>query len=235
MNGGHASSPKKRSSVDSIGEAVFYLSHMPMKSYWSKPIKQTFDNLAPYMCFGYKFLFVNRDILSPLLKAVVCRINPIMNSLFRTTFAFTQLKGSDATNVIPNTASAVVNVRVNMGQSTEEVIKYIKKVVGKNIEVTVMERAFEPVAMESVENKTYKNIVDTVDEVFGYVCTPYPFIAASDAKYYNKISDSVFRFGPLEMEADDQNRIHSKDERCKVSSLVRGTQFFYRFIEKTCY
>ncbi len=234
-NGGHASSPKKRSSVDEISEAVFYLSHMPMKAYLSKPIKSTFKTMVPYMNFPFRLMFANMDILAPLLKLVLPKLSPITNSLMRTTFAFTQLKGSDAPNIIPVTASAIVNVRINVGQTSEDVKKYMQKIVGKNIEISVHGRAFEPSGNGNANNPVYKEIARAVEEVFGYISTPYPFIAASDAKYYKKICDNVYRFGPLDMEQEDQNRIHSRDERCGVESLAHGTQFFYRFIENTCY
>lgn len=234
-DGGHASSPKRRSSVDAVCEAVYYLSHMPMKAYWSKPAKETIKTLSPYMPFAFKFLFVNRDILSPILKFAMCKVSPLTNSLMRTTFAFTELKGSDAANIIPNKASAVVNVRINLGQSVAEVKKYMQKVAGKDVKVEEIGRTFEPVISGDSKNAWYKEIERAIDEVFGYVTAPYPFIAASDAKYYNKISKNVFRFGPLEMEEDDQSRIHSKDERCKIDSLTHGAQFFARFIENTCY
>ena len=234
-DGGHASSPKRRSSVDAVCEAVYYLSHMPMRAYWSKPAKETIKTLSPYMPFVFKFLFVNRDILSPILKCAMCKVSPLTNSLMRTTFAFTELKGSDAPNVIPNKASAVVNVRINLGQSVAEVKKYMQKVAGKDVKVEEIGRTFEPVISGDSKNAWYKEIERAIDEVFGYVTAPYPFIAASDAKYYNKISKNVFRFGPLEMEEDDQSRIHSKDERCKIDSLTHGAQFFARFIENTCY
>lgn len=235
IDGGHASSPKKRGSVDSVCEAIYFLSKLPMKAYWSKPLKETIKQLAPHLPFLFKLVFVNRDILSPILKWAFCKVSPTTNSLMRTTFAFTQMKGSDAANVIPNKATAVVNVRINMGQSVDKVQKYMQKVVGKNIKVEPIGRTFEPVVSGDSDNKWYKEITGAIDDVFGYVTAPYPFIAASDAKYYNKLSSNVFRVGPLEMEGDDQSRIHSKDERCKISGLVRGAQFFARFIEKTCY
>lgn len=235
-DGGHASSPKKKSSVDAISEAIYDLSHLPMKSYWSKPIKTTIKALAPYMKFPYKLLFVNRDILSPLLRFVLGKVHPITNSIIRTTFAFTQMEGSSAPNVIPKTASAVVNVRINIGQTQKEVKDYIQKVVGKDIEVTELNPGFDPTPVSVTEGDAYDKLLKTVAEVFkGYAPAPYPFIAASDAKHYYKICDKVYRFGPIEVCMDDQNRIHALNERCNIKSAVQGAQFFARLIENTCY
>ena len=235
-DGGHASSPKKRSSVDAIAEAVYDLSHMPMKSYWSKPIKETFRTLAPFMKFPYKLLFVNSDVLGPLLRWLLSKVNPVTNSIVRTTFAFTQLQGSSAPNVIPVTSKAVVNVRINIGQTQKEVKEYIQKVVGKEITVTELNPGFDPTPVSETKGEIYEIILKSVAEVFdGYIPAPYPFIAASDAKHYYKICDKVYRFGPIEMGVDDQNRIHADNERCNIASAVKGAQFFARLIENTCY
>ena len=235
-DGGHASSPKKRSSVDAIAQAVFDLSHLPMRSYWSKPIKETFKGLAPHMKFIYKLLFANADVLGPLLRLVLSKVNPITNSIVRTTFAFTQLQGAPAPNVIPREASAVVNVRINIGQTQQEVKEYIQKVVGKEITVTELNPGFDPTPVSSIEGEAYQLLLKSISEVFkGYIPAPYPFIAASDAKHYYKVCDRVYRFGPIEMCIDDQNRIHSNNERCNVQAATQGAQFFARLIENTCY
>ncbi len=235
-DGGHASSPKKRSSVDAISEAIYDLSHLPMRAYWSKPLKLTMKALAPYMKFPYRLLFANRDILGPLLKFVLGKVNPITNSIIRTTFAFTQMQGSSAPNVIPKTSSAVVNVRINIGQTQEEVKNYIKKVVGKDIEVTELNPGFDPTPVSLTDGFAYDVMLKSIGEVFsGYAIAPYPFIAASDAKHYYKVCDHVYRFGPLEMCLDDQNRIHADNERCNIKSAVKGAEFFARLIENSCW
>lgn len=234
-DGGHASAPQKRSSVDAIAEAILDLKHIPMKSYWSKPVKETFKTLAPYMNPLYKFLFVNADILSPLLKAVLTLVNPITNSILRTTFAFTQMEGASAPNVIPTKATAVVNCRINIGQTQKEVKEHIQKVVGKNIEVTELNPGFDPSPVSRTDTEVYKVLVKSITQVFDkFIPAPYPFIAATDAKYYYKVSDNVYRFTPFLVSMDDQHRIHALNERCDIGGLVKATQFFACFIQNTC-
>lgn len=234
-DGGHASAPLKHSAVDTIAEAILDLTHIPMKSYWSKPVKETFKTLAPYMNPLYKFLFVNCDILSPLLKKVLTMVNPITNSILRTTFAFTQMEGASAPNVIPTKATAVVNCRINIGQTQEEVKKHIQAVVGKDIEVTELNPGFDPSPVSRTDTEIYNVLVKSITQVFDkFIPAPYPFIAATDAKYYYKVSDNVYRFTPFLMTMDDQHRIHALNERCEIDGLKLATQFFACFIQNTC-
>lgn len=235
-DGGHASSPDKSGAVGALAKAICRLSRRPMKAYWSEPLKATLRYLTPHMRFPYRFLFANRDILGPLLKAILCKAGPTTNSVMRTTFAFTQIAGSDAPNVIPSEASAVVNVRINIGCTKEEVGKYIQKRVGKDIEVRELNVGFDPSPQSSVESGAYKALTRTISEVFGdYIPVPYPFIAAADAKYYHKISDCVYRFCPLEMREEDRCRIHGVNEKCSIESCRGAARFFAGFIENTCY
>jgi carboxypeptidase PM20D1 len=187
------------------------------------------------MKFLYKFLFVNRDILSPLLKWALGIANPVTDSLLKTTFAPTQLKGADAPNVLPPEATATINCRINIGESSEKVLNHIKKVVGKNIEVSVLPGKNEPSPVSDIISDAYKTLTKTINEVFeDFLPAPYPFIAATDAKFYYNVSNNVYRFTPFLMSEDDRTRIHAINERQEINGLVKATQFFARFIENSC-
>ena len=235
-DGGHASAPKRKSSVDEIAEAVYDLAHSPMKRTFSKPLKEMFKTLAPYMNPLYRFFVVNIDILRCVMKPALGLINPLLNSTMRTTFAFTQLKGSDAPNVIPVKASAVVNVRINIGENREKVLKHMKKVVGKNIEVTELENTFDPSPVSLTNTETFATLVRSIEEVYeDFVVAPYPFIAATDSKWYYPVSNGVYRFTPFVYGLEDQKRIHGLNERCEIKGLSTAVVFYRRLIDNLCY
>ena len=235
-DGGHASSPRRKSAVTEVAQAVFDLSHLPMKTEINKPIRRMFKNVAPYMKYPYRVLFANGDIFSPLLRFALSRVNPVTNAAVRTTFGFTQLQGADAPNVIPPKATAVVNVRINIGHTQEEVKKYIQKAVGKNITVTELNPGYDPTPVSNMDSEAYRQLEKTIVEIFGDIpVTPYPFIAATDAKHYVKLSENIYRFGPIDMVPDDQKLVHAPNERVNIKSATRGAQFFKRFMERTCF
>lgn len=236
-DGGHGSSPKKISSVDMIAKAITKLNKHPMKAYRSIPIRITFKTLAPYMKPLYKFLFINSDILAPLLKPVLTRINPLTNSILRTTIAFTMMNGATAANVIPVKSSAVMNVRINPGQTNADVLHHIKKVLGKDYIVEEYNMCFEPTRISPSDgDKIYETIKESIKDIYhGVIVSSYPFIGATDSKHYGKLSDHIYRFTPFEVDETDQKRIHGLNERCHIDRLYLAHQFFRRLIEKTCY
>lgn len=234
-DGGHASAPKRKSSVDEIAEAVYDLAHTPMKRTFSKPIKEMFKTLAPYMNPVFRFFVVNLDILGCIMKPILGLINPLLNSTMRTTFAFTQLKGSDAPNVIPVQASAVVNVRINIGENREKVLKHMRKVVGKNIVVSELENTFDPSPVSLTNTETFATLVRSIEESYkDFVVAPFPFIAATDSKWYYAVSNGVYRFTPFVYGPEDQKRIHGLNERCDVDGLATAVSFYRRLLENLC-
>jgi carboxypeptidase PM20D1 len=232
--GGHASAPGKKTAMGELSKALIKLEKNPMPAKWTETSKAMFDALAPHMNPLFKFFFTNRRILSPLLRWLMTIITPITNSLFRTTFAPTMCEGSGASNVLPPSASAIVNVRIITGETAEEVKAYMQKVVGKDIKVEIIS-ANDPTPVSSVNTDTYKILEKTLMESFDdMIPAPFLFIAATDARYYTDVCKNVYRMTPFMYTEDDQARIHAINERCNIDDLAKAVQFFVRFIENIC-
>ncbi len=235
-DGGHSSAPDRRTSVGMLSEAMYKIEKHKRKPYWTKPTKDMFKTMAPHMNFGFKFALVNRDILSPILKAVLCLVSPFTNGLMRTTLAPTQTKGAHTPNTLAPVATGTINSRINTGETVEEVKAYIQKIAGKNVKISMLEGSIDPSPVSDINTKAFKDLQQTIGEVFGgYIAAPYPFIAASDAKHYYNLTNCVYRFTPFEKTIEDGARIHGINERQSVESLLLGTRFFLRLYENTCF
>ena len=234
-DGGHASAPTKRTAVGLLAEAIADVEFSKRRPHWTKPTVEMFRALAPYMNFGFKLALVNRDILSPILKPVLCAVSPFTNCLMRTTLAPTQAEGASTPNTLPPVAKGTINARINTGETVEEVREYIQRVVGKHVKIGILEGSIDPSPVSDTGSKAYAALSRTIKEVFdGYIVAPYPFIAASDAKHYDNLTDNVYRFTPFEKTVEDANRIHGVNERQNIEMLVQGTRFFLRLYENTC-
>lgn len=238
-SGGHASNPKPPTAVGVLADAVHKIETHPMKTHWTRLSKEMFKALSPYCKPVFKFVFTNRDILSPLVKWVLTIAAPMTNALVRTTFAPTMLWGSDARNVIPKEVRCNINYRMLTGETADDVKAYLEKLLKKyvkkgQLEVRLLEYS-NPSPEADVHCEAYANIEKSITETFeDIVVAPYPFIAASDARFYNPLTDNVFRFGPFINSLDDQSRIHGINERLHVDQLEKATQFFIRCLQNTC-
>lgn len=233
--GGHASTPTRRTSVGIMSQAIYEIENNPRRTRWTLPVKQMVHSLAPYMRFSYKFIFVNRDILSIPLRWLLSIVSPFTNSIVRTTMAATQTAGAHTPNTLPTKAYANINCRLNTGETAEQMRAYIADVVGKKVKVSLEHGYHDPSPVSDINSTAYATLTRTISEVFeGFVVAPYPFIAASDAKYYYNLTNNVYRFTPFEKTEEDANRIHAENERQSIEALERGTLFFIRLYENAC-
>lgn len=230
-SGGHASNPKPPTAVGVLSEAVAKVESHPMKTTWTNMTKETFKALSPYCKGAFKFVLTNRDVFAPLVKFIFTKAAPMTNALVRTTFAPTMLWGSDARNVIPKEARANINYRMITGETADDVKAYLEKLLGKNVEVNLLSYS-NPSPEADVHCTAYERLRDTICNTFDdIVVAPYMFIAASDARFYNPLTDNVFRFGPFINSLDDQSRIHGINERLHVDQLEKATQFFVQCLD----
>ena len=242
-SGGHASNPNPPTADGVLANAICKIEKNPMKTRWTALTKETFKELSPY-CGGsalgriFKFALTNRDVMSPLVKFIFTLAAPMTNALVRTTFAPTMLWGSDARNVIPKEAKVNINYRMITGEKAEDVKANLEKLLKKDmkkgrVEVKLLNYS-NPSAEADVHCTAYENIRKSILETFDdIVVAPYMFIAASDARFYNPLTDNVFRFGPFINSLDDQARIHGINERLHVDQLEKATAFFIRCLDNT--
>ncbi len=233
--GGHASTPTSRTAVGMLAEAVYKVEKKKMPLRWSAPVKDMVKALAPHMNPVFKYMFVNRDVFSPLLLKILSIANPMTNGLIRTTLAPTQAEGASAPNVLPPKATANINCRINIGETYEDAKNHIQKVAGDKLKITMLGGAANPSPVSDITSEAYGTLSKTIYEVFdGFITAPYPFIAASDAKHYYNLTNNVYRFTPFEKTEEDANRIHAIDERQNIDELANGTEFFLRLYENSC-
>jgi carboxypeptidase PM20D1 len=230
VNGGHASTPPKKTALGMISEAVLDIQNTPMRPFLSRPTRKMFDTLAPHMGFLFRFLFINRWITEPLIKFIF-KFNNITNSTVRTTLAPTQAKGAAAPNVLPCVATANINCRINTGQTIADATKHIKAVVGSKIKVEVEHGFMEASPIANINTSGYAALEQTIKQTFGAVPAPFMFNAASDATHYYNVSDNVYRFTPFEITQDDGKRIHAINERQSIAQLKKGVEFYIRLYE----
>lgn len=234
VDGGHASTPTKNTAVAQLSKAIYKLNKSPIKPSFNASTIELFEKLSPYMKTPFKFLFTNRKILSPLILKILTIASPLTNALLRTTFAPTQINGSLAPNVLPKEATGIINVRINIGETYNDVLEHIKKVVGKNIEVNLVSEPFNPTVCSVTNCKAYEILTKTIKETYeNFIPAPYPFIAATDAKHYYNLSKNVYRFTPFKMSNSDRTRIHALNERIGIDNLKCGVEFFINLLENS--
>ena len=74
-----------------------------------------------------RLLLGNIWLFEPLLKALMPVVSPFGEAVMATTCCFTQMKGSDAPNVIPKEPYLIANLRCSFHQNCEQTMRVLKK------------------------------------------------------------------------------------------------------------
>lgn len=233
-NGGHASAPKKNSPLVRLGKFMVDVEkNYPFRSEFSPTVEEMFRRMAPNMDFGMKLVFANMWLFKPLLVRLLPAISSAGAAMIRTTIAFTEAKGSDGLNVLPQTAYVTGNMRFIQHQPTDESIARISQIAKKyDIETEVI-YADKPCPVVDYKGNAFKLIEDTAKEIYtGIGIAPYCMTGGTDAKYYTKICDNCMRFAPIYINAQQYGSVHALNENINQGALPKAVDFYKTIIKK---
>jgi carboxypeptidase PM20D1 len=232
-SGGHASTPPKNTPVTLLSKAVVKLNKSKVfKLKMTTPVKALFKALAPHSTsLPIKILFANLWLFLPVVKLIAKLSGGEFLSMFKTTQAFTLSSGSDAINVLPAEATIGINYRLRPGESSDQVIEKIKKVIrNKSIEVEVLSRS------EATKSSLIDDQFDLIEKAIhqtwpDVLVAPYLMVATTDSRHYHEICDHVYKFSPMDVSKSDLKKIHGIDEDISIENIVSGVNFYLNLIE----
>ncbi len=152
----------------------------------------------------------------------------VTNSLFHTTIVPTILKAGVKDNVIPSSATAIVNSRNMVFDPEESVMAFMKKQINDDrVKITPFKANTNPSPMTAANGPAFKKVEEIIYKVMPEVIpVPYVLMGGTDSKHFTKVSDGVLRFNP----SIDAKGYHGIDERLPVSDFNRMIFFFQLLI-----
>jgi len=233
-SGGHASMPPRHTAAGLVAKAVAMSETKQFPARITATLSRFMHDLAPYAPFFHRMLFRNLFITTPLVKAVFST-SPLTNALIRTTAAATMLSGSEKENVLPDKASAVLNVRVLPGSDVASTMARLESMVGKagaRAEFAHYGHADEPAPESPVEHEGYINIKACIQNVFPEAgVVPFMFMAGTDTKHYTDIAEALYRFMPAIQSPEDLAQVHGINERISLENVRRCCLFYEELLK----
>ncbi len=229
--GGHASSPPPQTIVGELAEAVCRVDAAPAPFTLTPPVEQMLDTLGRHASFPIRLALANLKVFRPALDIACQLAGGELNALMRTTCAATQMKGSDANNVLPARASVGFNLRVINGESCAEAAERVREAVDDpDISVRCVYAA-EPSKFSETGGESWERLTGAIKRTWPKaIVSPYLMLAASDSRHYDRISDNVYRFCPLELSKEERGTIHGVNERIPTWKAVKCAEFYVRLI-----
>ena len=233
-NGGHASTPSKRSPIARLSAFVCAIErHNPMKARMEPELIAMFERLAPYAPFGLRMLMGNLWLYRPLMELAGPSLGPVVAAMMRTTIAFTQSSGSMGANVLPQEATITVNMRYIPHQDKGESLALMRKLAKRyDLEVEDLggDPSFPPVNMQS---DAFRGFEETIRQVFpGLPVIPYVMTGGTDASYYQRICDACMRFSPIVYGEEAMDSMHGLNEYVETVALPGAVDFYKALIRR---
>ena len=222
---GHGSMMNDENAITSLTEAVAKIGRYQWPQRYTKTVKILFSKIA--QATGKKY---DETDLRPLLLEIGPTARMIGATLQNTANP-TMLEAGYKANVIPGSASAVIDGRFLPGYE-DELNKTIKEIIGPDISVETISRdiALE-IDFEGDLVEAMCNAITTFDPEG--IPVPYLMSGGTDNKALSELGIVGYGFSPLQLPADldFMALFHGVDERVPISGLEFGVKVLENFLE----
>lgn len=231
--GGHSSVPPPLTAVGRVSRAITKLTPGTFRARAPRAIPRMLGIFAPRSTGPGKLLYRTLSAWPWLNARVFAALGGEAAAMVRTTIAPTRLAGGTANNVLPPQASAIVNLRLALGETVEGAVRRIRRRI-RDREMLVEVIEGNDASPESPsDGPQFALIVDSVRQSHPQaVSVPYVTMAATDSRHFHRFCPATYRFAPLMMNASQRASIHGVDERVEIAELERGERFHRTLIER---
>lgn len=261
--GGHSSIPPPHTGIGILAEVITALEGHPYES-WFAPENPFLDLLQCGATHADEFPHKLKKLLPDVgsgsrekkdkLAHEAAKMGPEVKYLFTTSSAVDIIGGGVKVNALPERVYAIVNHRINVGESLRDVEAHVSKVAGKvakkhNLTLHAFDGEEEegsvalssgpktlepaPVTPTDVDRTTaYSVLAGTTRGLYeGVVVAPGIMTGNTDTRYYWDVSENIFRFAPgYDPDFDLWKGIHTVDENVSVKGHVTTVQWYSAFI-----
>ena len=231
MEGGHSSMPSKETPIGILSSAIAKLERNKFRARICEPVKLFLDNVGPEMPFFSKIAFANQWLFSGLVISKY-EASQSGSATVRTTTAPTIFNSGVKDNVLPAEANATINFRILPGETTDDVIEHVKKVIkDPRVIISTSGNFNEPSPVSDVRSIGYKLIEKSVKQTFKNTLTaPSLVIGATDQKHYTGVTKNLFRFTPFTATSEDLKMIHGVNEKIGIENFKNCVRFYRQLI-----
>jgi acetylornithine deacetylase/succinyl-diaminopimelate desuccinylase-like protein len=164
--------------------------------------------------------------------SVLSRI-PVFNAVLRNGISPTVVEGGKQFNVIPATATAVLNVRTLPGHSIDKVVNRLRAIVSEpGVTIEITHRGDEAPASDP-GSEMFSAIAGAARELDpAMAVVPYLSTGVTDSARLRRLGVQAYGVLPFPMVQSDEERMHGHDERVPLESLHFGARLIYGAISR---
>lgn len=232
--GGHSSAPPAANEIGTINlaKAVLAINARQFPLELRGPAEGMVSVLAAKAGGVNKMAVANRWLFGAMVTGKMAA-TPASSAMLHTTIAPTMLTGSPKENVLPQSATALINYRIAPWNSSQDVLDRARAATkGLPVKVEFTERApREPSPVSSTSSPGWNFIAAAARADFPQaVVSPYLVVAGTDSRSMAPVSDDVYRFQAISLASGDIKMIHGTNEHMTLVNLDSLIRFYARLI-----
>lgn len=229
MEGGHSANPAKETAIGAISEAVSKVEKYQFDGTLDY-VRPMFEYSAAEASFPMKTVYSNLWLTNGILKNIMVSSSDTDASI-RTTKVATVFNAGFKDNVIPQEASALINLRLMPGDTIQGTIKTISDIINNNkIKIETVGYYNEAPEQTSTDTDSFRTIQKSLKQVFpDSICVPYFVTGGTDAKHYTNITKNLYNMTPSIKEKDEEG--HGINERIPIDNYEEYIKVFIQLIK----
>ena len=227
--GGHSSMPAQETAIDVLNKAIVAIRKSPIPGTITPVVEEMIRRTNAPGSFLKRMVTQNLWLTSPLVKMQMEKSKET-NALIHTTLVPTIVQAGIKDNVIPTIAKATFNSRILQGQTSDDVLAFVKKAVNDDRVIIKKQTTslFEPSTITPFTDPAFLQIESIIKRAIpDVVVSPFLMIGASDSRYFRDFSDAVLNFSALQ----NMKGFHGIDERIGIKDLDRMIWFYQQVIQ----
>ncbi|MBR3816528.1 MAG: M20/M25/M40 family metallo-hydrolase [Clostridia bacterium] len=229
-HGAKASASDKVSAPVKLVRALNALEKNPTKAVITPALEEMLRSFAPYIDGPVGKVLENIKIFKPAVKKFM-ETNADTAAMIRSAVNITKIEAGNDKGSVPDTATALLSLKIAPHDTVDGVIAHIRKVVGDSIEVEEISRS-DPPRISEFRTENFELVKNTVKKVFPDVgVAPFILNAGTDARHFSPICKEIYRFGAFRLDDDLFGTVHGADERIPVKDYLKCIEFYYELVK----
>ena len=174
---------------------------------------------------------LERQFIDVMSKGEVTR------AMLHTTIAVTMFNAGTKDNVLPPSATAVVNFRPMPGDTPDVLIQHVKDAIQDDrITVKDISASTPATAIANPDSEAYRTLEKTIRQTWGndLIVAPFFVVGGSDSKHFQArpFAPDTYTITAIQLEnMEEYKGFHGVNERILVEEYGKTIGFFYRIFE----
>lgn len=242
--GGHSSQPPEESNIGILAEAITKLEDAQFPYRIHEAVRHQYRYMGPELEAAKQPMFAavafGKDgEVTDLEKEFIAEManNQVTRAMLHTTIAVTMFNAGIKDNVLPPSATAVVNFRPMPGDTPEVIMEHVRKAIDDDrITLTDISASTPATNVANPDGPGYKALEKTVRQIWGndLIVAPFFVIGGSDSKHFQArdFAPDVYTITGIQLESMKEFAgFHGVNERIKVDEYAKTIAFFYQLMD----